>query len=63
MLLASLGLSLKAQSQNLDTLSGRFFNEYFFPNNPTTATSDGIHSYDGQLEDYSKAGAAKRTAE
>ena len=34
----------------------------FFPINPTTATSTGIHKYDGQLEDYSKAGVAKRTA-
>jgi uncharacterized protein (DUF885 family) len=45
------------------SLSDRFFDEYFFPNNPTTATSDGVHKYDGQLDDYSKAGVAHRTAE
>ncbi len=44
-------------------MSDRFFDEYFFPNNPTTATSDGVHKYDGQLEDYSKAGVTHRTAE
>jgi uncharacterized protein (DUF885 family) len=45
------------------SVSDRFFDEYFFPNNPTTATSDGFHKYDVQLEDYSKAGVAHRTAE
>ncbi len=38
----------------------RFFDEYYFPNNPTIATSSGIHKYDGQLEDYSRAGVMKR---
>jgi uncharacterized protein (DUF885 family) len=63
MLFASAASSLPGQAQGLEALSDRFFDEYFFPNNPTTATSDGIHKYDGQLEDYSKAGAVKRTAE
>jgi hypothetical protein len=40
----------------------RFFDEYYFPFNPTTATSSGIHTYDEKLEDYSKAGVAKRLA-
>lgn len=43
-------------------LYDRFFDEYYFPFNPTSATSSGIHKYDGQLEDYSKAGNAKRAA-
>jgi uncharacterized protein (DUF885 family) len=43
-------------------LSDRFFDEYYFPFNPTTATYTGIHKYDGELEDYSKAGLAKRAA-
>jgi uncharacterized protein (DUF885 family) len=63
MLLAGAASSLPGQSPSLEALSDRFFDEYFFPNSPTTATSDGIHKYDGQLEDYSKAGAVKRTAE
>src|SRR5271168_2118044 len=49
-----------AQAQSL---YDRFFDEYLFPNNPTLATSDGFHKYDGQLEDYSNAGVTHRTAE
>jgi uncharacterized protein (DUF885 family) len=44
------------------TVYDRFFDEYYFPFNPTTATSAGIHKYDGKLEDYSQAGIAKREA-
>src|SRR6266404_3068023 len=42
------------------SLTDRFFDEYYFPYNPTTATSAGIHKYDDKLEDYSKAGVAAR---
>ena len=44
------------------TAYDRFFDEYYFPFSPTTATSAGIHKYDEKLEDYSKAGIAKRVA-
>ncbi|MBZ5674403.1 MAG: DUF885 domain-containing protein [Acidobacteriia bacterium] len=44
------------------TVYDRFFDEYYFPFSPTTATSAGIHKYDEKLEDYSKAGVAKRVA-
>jgi uncharacterized protein (DUF885 family) len=44
------------------SLTDRFFDEYYFPFNPTSATSAGIHKYDGQLEDYSKAGVDARVA-
>jgi uncharacterized protein (DUF885 family) len=44
------------------TVYDRFFDDYYFPFNPTTATSAGIHKYDEKLEDYSKAGIAKRVA-
>jgi uncharacterized protein (DUF885 family) len=40
----------------------RFFDDYYFPFSPTTATSAGVHKYDDKLEDYSKAGIAKRVA-
>src|ERR1700722_6544719 len=50
----------QAQAQSI---YNQFFDTYLFPNNPTLATSDGFHKYDGQLEDYSKAGVAHRTAE
>ncbi len=61
-------ISVVARSQNqaqppFQPLSDRFFDEYFFPNNPTTATADGVHKYDGQLEDFSKAAVARRVAE
>jgi uncharacterized protein (DUF885 family) len=42
------------------SLTDRFFDEYYFPYNPTAATSAGIHKYDDKLEDYSKAGSAAR---
>src|SRR5579871_6074231 len=41
------------------SLSDRYFDEYYFPNNPTAATYTGIHKYDGELEDYSKAAVAR----
>jgi len=44
------------------TVYDRFFDEYYFPFSPTTATSAGIHKYDDKLEDYSKAGVTKRVA-
>jgi len=44
------------------SLTDRFFDEYYFPFNPTSATSAGIHKYDGQLEDYTKAGVDARVA-
>ncbi len=44
------------------SLTDRFFDDYYFPNNPTSATSAGIHKYDDKLEDYSKKGVDTRTA-
>src|SRR5258708_32553225 len=38
----------------------KFFNEYYFPHNPTAATAAGIHKFDDKLEDYSKAGNGAR---
>ncbi|HEY4362772.1 MAG TPA: DUF885 domain-containing protein [Bryobacteraceae bacterium] len=58
LLMSVLSLSTSAQS-----LYDRFFDEYYFPNNPTTATSSGIHKYDGKLEDTSAAANAKHVAE
>lgn len=58
LLLACVGIAQAADSK-LDGLADRFFHEYYFPFNPTTATSDGFHEYDGKLEDYSAATRAK----
>jgi len=44
------------------SLYDRFFDEYYFPSNPSAATSSGIHKYDGELEDYSRAGREARLA-
>jgi uncharacterized protein (DUF885 family) len=44
------------------SLADRFFDEYYFPSNPTAATSAGIHKYDDKLEDYSKKGVDARVA-
>ena len=42
------------------SLYDRFFDEYYFPLNPTTATFAGVHRYDAQLEDYSRGGVERR---
>ena len=36
-------------------VADEFFDQYYFPTNPTTATLSGIHNYDGKLEDFSRA--------
>jgi hypothetical protein len=51
-----------ASAASGQSLYDRFFDEYYFPFNPTAATAAGIHKYDSQLEDYSTAGNAKRLA-
>jgi len=43
-------------------LADEFFDAYYFPTNPTTATLTGIHRYDDKLEDYSRAGVDKQIA-
>src|SRR5580658_7740353 len=55
-------ITLLASTAGAQSLYDRFFDEYYFPFNPTTATTSGIHKYDAQLEDYSAAGNAKRLA-
>jgi uncharacterized protein (DUF885 family) len=37
-------------------LADNYFDRFYFPTNPSIATSDGVHTYDGKLEDYSHAG-------
>ena len=57
-----LAMALLATSAGAQALSDRFFDEYYFPSNPSTATYTGIHKYDGDLEDYSKAAIARDVA-
>ncbi len=37
-------------------LADAFFDDYYFPTNPSTATAVGVHVHDGKLEDFSRAG-------
>jgi uncharacterized protein (DUF885 family) len=37
-------------------LADHYFDDFYFPNQPTAATSAGLHQYDNQLEDYSRKG-------
>ena len=41
-------------------LADEFFDGFYFPTNPTTATLTGLHAYDGKLEDYSRAGVDRQ---
>ena len=36
-------------------LADDYFDHFYFPSNPTTATIDGIHRYDDRLEDFGRA--------
>ncbi len=55
-------MSLLIPLASAQSLTDRFFDEYYFPFNPTSATAAGIHKFDGQIEDYSKAGVDVRVA-
>jgi uncharacterized protein (DUF885 family) len=45
-----------ATDQAFMSLANRYLDSYYFPTNPSLATADGVHAYDSQLEDYSRAG-------
>jgi uncharacterized protein (DUF885 family) len=45
-----------AADQAFLQLADHFFDGFYFPNQPTTATAAGIHRYDGELEDFSQRG-------
>lgn len=47
---------LSASDQAFMSLADDYFDQFYFPTYPTVATQNGIHLYDDQLEDYSKAG-------
>jgi len=56
-------MTIPATTGAAASLSDQYFDKYYFPYNPTAATSAGIHLYDGRLEDYSKSGVAARVKE
>ena len=45
---------IAANAQTWDSLVDRFFDQGYYRFNPSQATYDGFHQYDGQLEDYSR---------
>ncbi|HET6545362.1 MAG TPA: DUF885 domain-containing protein [Rhodanobacteraceae bacterium] len=47
--------AVSAADRTFMQLADRYFDEYYFPTNPTAGTSAGLHAYDGKLEDYSRA--------
>jgi uncharacterized protein (DUF885 family) len=48
-----------ARDAALLQLADEYFDQFFFPENPTQATAEGIHSYDEKLEDVSRAGVER----
>ena len=48
--------------QTFNYLAEQFFSDVYFRFAPTAGTSDGLHQYDSQLEDYSAAGVARQVA-
>ena len=45
-----------APDKSFTRLADSYFDTYYFPTNPSTATSQGLHTFDSKLEDYSRAG-------
>ncbi len=45
-----------AMAQDFDKLVDRYFDECHFAFSPSSATAAGVHTFDGKLEDYSRAG-------
>ncbi|MFI4867012.1 MAG: DUF885 domain-containing protein [Steroidobacterales bacterium] len=41
-------------------LADDYFDNFYFPTNPTAATTAGIHRYDERLEDFSSAGVQRQ---
>ncbi|HEX7815666.1 DUF885 domain-containing protein [Dyella sp.] len=57
------GLAVSATAADKPSANGAFvqladhyFDDFYFPNQPSAATSAGLHQYDGKLEDYSRKG-------
>ena len=43
-----------AQQQQFQRVSDEYFDQVYFPNQPTVGTLTGYHQYDSQLEDYAR---------
>jgi len=53
-------LPCSMHAQTLSQSTDRFFEDYYFKFYPSIATQTGVHKYDSQLEDYSRAGVDAR---
>jgi uncharacterized protein (DUF885 family) len=49
-------------SQTWDALADEYLDQVFFKFSPTSGTAAGLHEYDTQLEDYSRAGIDRQIA-
>lgn len=56
-------ISADGAMQTFDVLSNQYFDEFYFPNAPTSGTAVGYHQFDTRLEDYSAAARTKQVAE
>ena len=48
----------KDAEKEWNTLVDEYLEKVYFPQNPSTATAEGIHKYDGEIEAYSAEGIA-----
>jgi uncharacterized protein (DUF885 family) len=55
-------LSADGGVQTFNFIADQFFSDVYFHFAPTTATTDGLHQYDTQLEDFSAANIQKEIA-
>jgi uncharacterized protein DUF885 len=51
--------AMKTADASWDALVDEYFDQAYFKYQPTAGTSAGLHQYDSQLEDYSRAGVDK----
>ncbi|GGA70615.1 hypothetical protein GCM10011507_22740 [Edaphobacter acidisoli] len=55
-------LSADGAAQTFSYLTDQYFSDVYYHFSPTSGTSDGLHQYDTQLEDYSAANIQKQVA-
>lgn len=55
-------LSADGAAQTFSYLTDQYFSDVYYRFSPTSGTSDGLHQYDTQLEDYSAASIQKQIA-
>src|SRR6266850_3043925 len=58
--LAAFAQAPKDSAADLRALADQYFDQYYFPFNPSNGTASGFHQYDNQLEDYSSAAISRQ---